>query len=68
MTQSTVQTCPVCGVTIENKEKVLFSSGAAGTRARLWARVCNYAKQPACINQDQAIIALVNENDYYKPI
>ncbi|BFM40557.1 hypothetical protein [Synechocystis sp. LKSZ1] len=60
-----VEVCPVCGVTIENGAKVVFSAGPAGTRARLWARVCNFAKSPDCINQDEASIGDVQSNDYY---
>jgi hypothetical protein len=68
MANPNVQTCPVCGVKIEGGSKVIFSSGPVGTRARLWARVCNYAQKPACINQDQESIGSVKENDYYKPL
>lgn len=68
MSNSNRQTCPVCGVTIENGDKVIFWSGPVGTRARLWARVCNYVQKPDCINQDQAAIGSVHENDYYKPL
>jgi hypothetical protein len=63
-----IKTCPVCGVKIEGEDKVLFSTGAAGTRARLWARVCNYVQKPDCINQNPASIGVVSEYDYYKPI
>ncbi|MBD2653215.1 hypothetical protein IQ225_02505 [Synechocystis salina LEGE 06155] len=59
------ETCPVCGVTIENGSKVVFSSGPAGTRARLWARVCNFARNTSCINQDEAAIGNVSSQDYY---
>ena len=59
------ETCPVCGVVIENDAKVLFSFGPAGTRARLWARVCNYAQNPACINQNPDKIGDVVSTDYY---
>ncbi len=68
MSNSNLQTCPVCGVKIEGGDKVIFSSGPVGTRARLWARVCNYARKPGCINQDQGVIGTVHENDYYKPL
>ncbi|GBF82438.1 hypothetical protein [Aphanothece sacrum] len=68
MANPNVQTCPVCGVKIQGGDKVIFSSGPVGTRARLWARVCNYAQKPACINQNQEDIGSVKENDYYKPL
>ena len=56
------QTCPVCGVTIVN-DVVQFSNGSKGTRARLYARVCQYAKKPDCINQDKALIGEVLKED-----
>jgi hypothetical protein len=67
MSNSNIQICPVCGVKIENGEKVIFSSGPTGTRARLWARVCNFVKKPDCIN-NQETIGEIGSNDYYKPI
>ena len=60
--------CPVCQVKIEGGYKVIFSSGSVGTRGRLWARVCNYAKKPDCINRDESAIGEIQGNDYYKPI
>lgn len=68
MIESNIKTCPVCGVQIEGKDKVLFSSGTSGTRARLWARVCNYVQQPSCINKDQVSLELIPQTDYYKPL
>ncbi|MEB3309844.1 MAG: hypothetical protein VKJ02_06390 [Snowella sp.] len=65
MTELAIETCPVCGVTIENGAKVVFSVGAPGTRAKLWARVCNFAKSPDCINQDESAIGAVQNSDYY---
>jgi hypothetical protein len=65
MSSVAVQVCPVCGVTIENGARVIFSAGPAGNRARLWARVCNYAQNPECINQDEAAIATIQTQDYY---
>ena len=56
------QTCPVCGVTII-EDVVQFSNGSKGTRARLYARVCQYAKKPDCINQDKALIGEVLQED-----
>lgn len=63
MTTGGMQVCPVCGVkiiiiggsdTAQNllRDRVLFSTGAPGTRADLWARVCRYANRPGCINKD----------------
>lgn len=59
------QQCPVCGVIIENNAKVLFSAGPPGTRARLHARVCSFAQNPSCINQDEDLIGNIAEQDYY---
>ncbi|MEO0351619.1 MAG: hypothetical protein AAF282_16395 [Cyanobacteria bacterium P01_A01_bin.15] len=59
---SPTQTCSVCGVTIAN-DAVQFSNGSTGTRARLYARVCQYAKNPDCINQDKTLIGEVLQED-----
>lgn len=56
------QTCPVCGVTIV-EDTVQFSNGSKGTRARLYARVCQYAKKPECINQNKDLIGEVLQED-----
>jgi hypothetical protein len=56
MSESGVQVCPVCQVKIFKMiggDRVIFSAGAPGTRAVLWTKVCQYAKNSACINQDQ---------------
>lgn len=57
--------CPACGVVITADDSVLFSHGKPGTRARLWARVCQYAKRPGCINKDETKIGDIQEKDYY---
>ncbi|EKV03672.1 hypothetical protein Lepto7375DRAFT_5982 [Leptolyngbya sp. PCC 7375] len=56
------QTCPVCGVKVVD-DVVQFSNGSTGTRARLYARVCQYAKKPECINQDKELIGEVLQED-----
>ncbi|MFG6106465.1 hypothetical protein U2F10_29740 [Leptothoe sp. EHU-05/26/07-4] len=56
------QTCSVCGVKIVD-DVVQFSNGSTGTRARLYARVCQYAKKPECINQDKELIGEVLQED-----
>ncbi|MBX2865432.1 MAG: hypothetical protein KTR27_17920 [Leptolyngbyaceae cyanobacterium MAG.088] len=61
-TSSQEQTCPVCGVTVAN-DVVQFANGSTGTRARLYARVCQYAKKPECINQDKGLIGVVLQED-----
>ncbi len=70
MTEAGVQVCPTCKVKIIKMiggDRVLFSTGAPGTRAVLWARVCQYAKTPACINQDRDRIGTIQAQDYYQP-
>lgn len=47
-----LKTCPVCGVQIEG-EKVHFYFGKPGTKKRLKARVCQYAKEEGCINDEK---------------
>jgi hypothetical protein len=44
---------------------VKFSSGPVGTRARLYARVCQYTTRPDCINQDPDLIGEVLREDGY---
>ncbi|HIK30136.1 MAG TPA: hypothetical protein IGS17_15285 [Oscillatoriales cyanobacterium M59_W2019_021] len=64
---SDTQTCPTCGVSIV-RDVVYFSNGSPGSRARLYARVCQYAKQRDCLNQDADKIGLVGEGDRYAPM
>jgi hypothetical protein len=55
MSETGVQVCPICKVKIIKMiggDRVLFSAGPPGTRKTLWVKVCQYAKKPACINQD----------------
>jgi hypothetical protein len=59
------QKCPVCGVSIVGGKVVLFSSGGAGTLARLQARVCQFAKKPGCINTNEEQIGEVKVSDGY---
>lgn len=69
MSESKVQVCPICQVTITpapGGDRVVFSTGPAGTRAKLWARVCQFVDKPACINRDPKLIGQVGSNDYYK--
>jgi hypothetical protein len=70
MTGSTTQTCPLCGVKIivgmVGGDRVLFSAGPPGTRARLYARVCRYVDRPGCINKNGGNQP-PQANDYYKP-
>lgn len=45
----------------------MFSAGSPGTRAQLWARVCQYSQKPGCINKDRNAIGEIKPDDYYKP-
>ncbi|MCX5969413.1 MAG: hypothetical protein NTV57_17650 [Cyanobacteria bacterium] len=67
------QRCNLCQVEIQGmvggKDLVHFSQGAPGTRAKLWARVCQYLRSPEqcsqCLNQDPTLRGEVTSNDYY---
>ncbi|MFZ0406522.1 MAG: hypothetical protein WAM11_00195 [Cyanobium sp.] len=67
------QRCSLCQVEIQGmvggKDLVHFSQGAPGTRAKLWARVCQYLQSPEqcakCLNQDPTLRGQVNSSDYY---
>ncbi|PZO56097.1 MAG: hypothetical protein DCF15_09440 [Phormidesmis priestleyi] len=69
MADPTTQTCPICSVKImvgsPGGDRVLFSSGPAGTRTKLWARVCQFNQKSGCINQ-QAKGDAIADDDYYK--
>jgi hypothetical protein len=58
-----IQFCPACGVAIEG-DTVLFSCGGSGTRERLFARVCQYAKKQGCINKGTGLKSFT-EKDFY---
>ncbi|MBE7383091.1 MAG: hypothetical protein F6J95_016965 [Leptolyngbya sp. SIO1E4] len=70
MTQPRTQTCPVCGVKIMvgfvGGDRVLFSAGPPGTRARLWARVCQYVQKSGCINPEGGD-QQPSQDDFFKP-
>jgi hypothetical protein len=65
--------CSLCQAEIQGmvggNDQVLFSLGAPATRAKLWARVCQYLKTPEqcrqCLNQDAALRGEVVGSDYY---
>jgi hypothetical protein len=69
MAEPTTQTCPICSVKImvgvAGGDRVLFSSGPQGTRAKLWARVCQFNKKSGCINA-QGKNETISADDYYK--
>lgn len=46
-------------------DRVIFSTGPQGSRAKLWARVCQYNKKPGCINE-QGKNETIGADDYYK--
>ncbi len=60
------QICPVCGVFITEDGKVNFAAGSPGTRARLYARVCRYAQDPGCINQESQLIGELTREDGFE--
>lgn len=56
------QVCSACGVAIDAEENVHFAFGPAGTRERLYARVCRFTNDGGCLNKgDRPITA----NDCY---
>jgi hypothetical protein len=67
------QRCSLCQVEIQGMvgggDLVHFSQGGPGTRAKLWARVCQYLKseeqRAQCLNQDPNLRGTVGPNDYY---
>jgi hypothetical protein len=69
----TRQRCELCQVDIQGMtgggDLVYFSMGAPGSRAKLWARVCQYLRSPEqcaqCLNQDANLRGTVNSTDYY---
>jgi hypothetical protein len=63
---TTTQVCPVCQVSINN-DVVHFASGNPGTRARLYARVCQYVNKKECINQNAEKIGPVTSRDNFSP-
>ncbi|MGF1569578.1 MAG: hypothetical protein ACFCVD_16170 [Nodosilinea sp.] len=70
MPDSAPQTCPICGVKILvgmiGGDRVLFSAGPPGNRAKLYARVCRYVEKAGCINKEGGSQPL-QPDDYYKP-
>ncbi len=58
------QTCQVCGVSIDAEDKVYFNYGPAGSRERLYARVCRFAVSAGCLNHDD--YQVTNEDNYGK--
>jgi hypothetical protein len=69
----TRQRCSLCQVEIQGMvgggDLVHFSMGAPGSRAKLWARVCQYLRTPEqtgqCLNQDAALRGEVRSTDFY---
>lgn len=54
---------------VGGNDLVHFSMGAPGSRAKLWARVCQYLRSPEqtgqCLNQDPSLRGEVRTTDYY---
>lgn len=70
MPESNLNVCPVCKVKILPRgmagDQVLFSVGPPGTRATLWARVCQFTQKAGCINQDKSLVGEIKTTDYYQ--
>lgn len=58
--------CPVCNVLIEG-DVVRFSYGPPGTRTKLKARVCQFAKREGCINPQTSLKDAVATDFYGDP-
>ncbi|HBU26799.1 MAG TPA: hypothetical protein DEB19_05715 [Synechococcales bacterium UBA8138] len=70
MLANPAQVCPLCNATIDpalgSANEVRFSAGANGSRAKLWARVCQYAQERGgCINSNPALRSEPNPTDFY---
>ena len=61
-----LQVCLICGVSITEDGQVNFSNGNPGTRARLYARVCQYTDKPECINREPELIGELTAHDRYE--
>jgi hypothetical protein len=69
----TRQRCSLCQVEIQGmvggNDLVHFSQGAPGSRAKLWARVCQYLRtdeqKGQCLNQDASQRGAVQASDYF---
>ena len=61
-----LQVCSICGVSIAENGQVNFSNGKPGTRARLYARVCQYTEKSGCINREPELIGELTSQDGYK--
>jgi len=66
MTEKKEEICKACGVKIVD-DVVHFSYGNPGTRQRLHARVCQFAKKEGCINRVITRQELVEEDFYLTP-
>lgn len=69
----TRQRCSLCQVEIQGmvggNDLVHFSQGVPGSRAKLWARVCQYLRtdeqKGQCLNQDPGQRGTVQPSDYF---
>lgn len=67
------QRCSLCQVEIlgmaGGNDLVQFSHGGPGSRAKLWARVCQYLRsdeqKSQCLNQDPSLRGTVVASDYF---
>ncbi|MCP9771146.1 hypothetical protein KBY66_00660 [Synechococcus sp. Tobar12-5m-g] len=66
----TLKRCDLCQVEIRGmaggQDQVIFSQGGPGTRAKLWARVCQFVREPQrCLNQDATLRGQGLPEDFY---
>ena len=73
--QNEPQQCPLCQVTIQTvngQDQVMFSRGGAGTRSKLWGRVCQFLRtddqKGLCINQDSGRRGDEQPGDRYQDV
>lgn len=68
MTPPRTESCPVCSVKIlvgvVGGDRVLFSAGPPGTRAKLYERVCRHVDKAGCINRQGASASLKTDSYY----
>lgn len=69
------QRCALCQVEIDSStgiDQVIFSRGGAGSRSKLWARVCQFLttdeQKGQCINQDPSKRGAEQPGDRYEDL
>lgn len=62
--QASLRICPVCTAVL-SRESVLFATGYRGTRAQLYARVCQYNRDSRCLNWNKALLGEILREDEF---